>query len=351
MAALNRVVLGTSPILAGASGSMSFATALALNGATDTVEWIFRTYEAVTITHGGFRASTRTGTPPAYRLSFQGVSNGIPDGVIKGGGSPASATFTPPASTAWNNTFQWVQLANSYTTTPGELLSMVVDYSSGTVDGSNNLSFTTDINGFHGRNLFPYAIQNDAGSRTRTGQLPIFGYKSSTKSYGYPFSAINSTTFDNSGASRCLTFTLPFYCKIIGAVLRMSAPAAAKTFVIKIREGTTERATTGTIDTDDLRTNAQDSNVYEAYFTNTTPYTFLPGVQYNLCLETADASINLAMACAQANSAQDAAVNGDGNYYLSTYNGATYTPDTTQRPLTDLILSDISTGGLFVPVE
>src|SRR5262245_6559267 len=102
---------------------------LALNQSTDTMEFIWDSYDnGLVISRLGFRYGTRTGTPPTYRISLQGVDgSGLPDGTIKGGGSPASATFTPPADTSWNSTWQWINLSNTYTTANrGEKLATVI---------------------------------------------------------------------------------------------------------------------------------------------------------------------------------------------------------------------------------
>ena len=343
------MLLGTSPIPTGSSGAQTFSS-LAIDGATDTLEWVFQLEESVLITHVGFRPTLRTGTPPTLETGLMGQSSGIPDGTFKGGGSPASATFTPPASTAWNATWQWVALANAYQGSPGESLTSLVRYSSGTVDGSNNLSIASDSNGFHGRVALPYAIQNNAGSRTRSGQLPIFGYKSASKSYGFPFSVFNATAYssDSSPNERALAFTIPYGMgssfTIRKVRLRITTPAAAKNLRVDLYEGTSVLQTTGTLSSDNLRVNAQDSNILEAIFTDTTLAVLRPGTVYRVSLIPMSTASNIALVCAQANNAQDAAINGNGNYYLSTRAGAAWTDDLTQRPLVDVYLDTLVDG-------
>src|SRR5438105_4685448 len=93
-------------------GSSYVPTSFALDQTTDQIEYIFQAAEAITITRLGFRYGTRTGTPPTYQVSLQGVDGtGVPDGTVKGGGSPASATFTPPADATWDATWRWVTLS------------------------------------------------------------------------------------------------------------------------------------------------------------------------------------------------------------------------------------------------
>lgn len=349
MAAVN-LLLGTSPIWAGASGSITFVN-FTLDATTDTIEYIFQAPAAgIVITHLGFRYASRTGTVPTYRISLQGVTDGLPDGTIKGGGSPASATFTPPASTAWNNTWQWIALANSYTTVSrGEPLAIVIDYSSGTINASNCGQWSDSVNGFHGRVAFPYSIENNAGVRNRSSQQPLFGYKSASVTYGQPWNTFTQTQYSsNSNPNEYgMRFIMPdgsvSSYKVAGIRARITTPAAAKTFDMNLYEGTTLLQAI-TIDSDSLRINAQDSNVIDYYFDEATLSTLTPGTVYYASFLSNTTSSNLALAVAVANNAQDAAVNGDGNCWLATRNGGAWTETTSTRPLMDLILGDISGG-------
>jgi hypothetical protein len=346
MASLSRVVLGTGPVTFGAAGSMTYVTANAFDAATDANEWIVQAEEAATITHIGIKALARVGTPPTFRVSLQGVTGVplVPDGTVLGGGSPASGTYTPPASSAWNNTWQWIALTNSYTCTRGEVFAIVDDYSSGSIDASNTLSRHNGLNGFQGRVGFPLAITNNAGVRSRDSQLPIFGYKSATKSYGLPFSAPVTTSYssDSSPNEYALAFSLPLGSvtkyQIMGARLRMVTPAASKNFSVNLYEGTTLLQTTGTLSSDLFRIAATDSYV-EVYFTDTTLAELVPETVYRVSLLSLSTTSNIALGYFQFNDAQDAAINGDGRYYLSTRAGGAWTDFTTRRPLVDLILA------------
>src|SRR5262245_37730924 len=71
-----------------------------LNQSTDQLEFIFQAREGVQIRSLGIRLNTQT-LSPNYKISLQGVNaSGNPDGVIKGGGTPASAVFNP-TSLGW----------------------------------------------------------------------------------------------------------------------------------------------------------------------------------------------------------------------------------------------------------
>ncbi len=100
--------------------ALSFSN-FSLNQNTDQLEFVFQAPEAITITKLGYRYGVRTGTCPTYIHSLQGVgTDGNPDGAVKGGGSPASKTFTPPADTTFNGLFKYNTLDNAYTCARGE---------------------------------------------------------------------------------------------------------------------------------------------------------------------------------------------------------------------------------------
>lgn len=185
------------------------ATNFVLNANNDQMEYIFPADEAATLTRLGFRYGVRAGTPPTFKISLQGVdTSGHPDGTIKGGGTPASKTFTPPADTTWNGTWRWLTLDNAYVCTRGEMLSIVIAYDSGTIDGSNNSSFTQTVAMFQGGCI--YSIQNDAGSRTK-GDTACFGYGSAGTAYGRPTETIFATNFTSASTpdERGIKFTFP----------------------------------------------------------------------------------------------------------------------------------------------
>jgi len=183
-----------------------------VDASNEGVLWVFQAETADAITHIGFRYSLRTGTPPTYRVSLQGVSGatGFNDGTVKGGGTPASKTFTPHASTAWDGTVQWIALDTSYTPTRGEGLCAVIEYSSGTINGSNNSTFSYQIaNGPFGDNSsFPYSAINTGGTWARAIRNVIFGIGTAASRYGYPQQSIFTTAVTTSGHRSAMAFTM-----------------------------------------------------------------------------------------------------------------------------------------------
>lgn len=197
------------------SGITTFGN-FTLDASTDALELIHALppgAASYSITRIGVRVGTITGTTPTYRVSLQGVgTTGNPDGTVKGGGSPASKTFSPSALGWSNNSWNWLTLDNAYSGSPGERIATVIDYSSGTVDGSNNASFSSNLSTNYVNTQFPYVIQNNAGSRSRvTAGMPVMAWGTSGTAYGYPVASFTAQSY-NSGSTPdeyAMLFTLP----------------------------------------------------------------------------------------------------------------------------------------------
>ena len=284
------------PFMVVSTGAIQLRT---LDASTDAIEVIFQAVEDATITRLGVRLGAITGTTPTYRVSLQGVgTTGNPDGTILGGGTPASATFSP-SGLGWSaNTWHWITLDNSIAVTRGTFYAAVTDYSSGTVDGSNNASFTTVLSGTE---RFPYVINNNATVRARENGLAIFGYASATKTYGRPMQAhttisVTSGTTPDEVATK---FTLPAGCgdtyKILGVRFPMGATAGSS-FKVILYGGTdaTVANSTGavtevtvlqdvTVDSDFVST-ATNGDL-EVYFDETTLTTLYYGATYRLAIQ------------------------------------------------------------------
>jgi hypothetical protein len=346
-----------------AANPPTFGT-ITLDGSTDAAEWIFQAYEAATITHLGFRYGARALTPPTYRISLQGVTNATPDGTIKGGGSPASATFTPPADATWNGLWQWIALTNSYTVARGEMLAIVIAYASGTVNGTNNSSFTTRVN-LPTTQALPYAIENNAGSRTNQAQCPVFGYKSASMVYGNPWETSTLTQFssDSTPDEYALRFVVPAGLadtyKVRGIRITIRTPAASKTVLVTLydTDGTTALQTM-TWDGDTVSASASE-RIAEFFFDEVSLSTLTCGSVYRIGFAPQETSSGFALRTLDVESnAELAAFPGGTDWYLDTRtNGGAWTDDSTvnfRRPIAELILADITEpagggGTVYIP--
>lgn len=187
------------------SGNAPTLAVHALDANNDAVGFVFQAQAAATITRLGVKLGTITGTTPSYRISLQGITSAAaaePNGTIKGATNNALKVFSPSglgwAAGSWN----WLTLDETYTCTRGEVLSIVIDYSSGTVDGSNNATFAYNQTG-SSTTFAPRAMTNAAGTwSVQTAGMPIFGYGSAGTAYGRPLAAIGSVSLTSASSPR-----------------------------------------------------------------------------------------------------------------------------------------------------
>lgn len=357
-AKLNRIGLLCMTTMAGGPSFGNFN----LNQTTDQHEVIFQVPAGegnISITRLGIRLGAITGTTPTYKISIQGVdaSNGTPDGTIKGAGSPASKTFSP-SSLAWGaGSWNWLTLDNAYSASPGEILALVVAYDSGTVDGSNFASFTNTLTNTPLGSL-PYAIQNEAGTRTKQSTLPIFGWGSNSKAYGRPAESFANQTF-NSGTTPDeygFSFTLPAgwgdTFKIVGVELPYSFGGTGLTVLVSLYNGTTPLQTI-TVDSDIISSSSL-TRMLEIMFDESSLSTLTFGSTYRLAFAPQNAT-NSTLWILQVDAAADwDAWPGGQDFALATRtnSGAWSADDATRRIIGSLILSDITepSGGANVGI-
>jgi len=332
-----------------------FSTATVLDANTEKVGWCFSTDEAVTITRLGFRYGARAATPPTYRISIQTCdpSTGNPDGTPLGGGSPASATFTPPADTTWDGTWRWVTLSNSYAATRGQVLAIVVDYSSGTIDGTNNSSFTVRGTGLSGNLAFPYALVDTTGSWAKqSANTPIFGYSSASVTYGVPLEAVTLTQYhaNSTPDEFALKFTVPAAScatfQVVAARCLIRAGVAGTTVVATLYEGTTSRQT-ATWDTDLVSTTSASDLTLEVNFDESSLSDLPCGTAHYVGFAPSATSNSFALRTYDMDSNADLApFPGGSDFHLATRTDAgSWTEDSSvnfRRPVCELIIKDVT---------
>lgn len=319
-----------------------------VDASNEGVAWAFQAPRASAISKLWFRYGSRTGTPPTYRISLQSLgSTGLPDGTVLGGGSPASATFTPPASTAWDTTGQWITLNNTYTPTRGQVLCSVIEYSSGTIDASNFSSFGRSVQSFATINAtFPYAITNSVGTWTKTtgNAFPVFAVEDAIGIYGCPVINRHDTTETTSGRRQAAAITLP---STLGSTFVVRGVAfatgrlgsAAGTFKVCVWDASgTELASTGTWDADHQ---AGVTNTGSGEFLFTSSVTLNYGTKYYFGVESSGSPISVAGANLT-NAADRAAHPLGANRAWASWDGSSWTETTTRLPLLDLIFDDIT---------
>jgi hypothetical protein len=366
MTAANGFILPLMPRGWGSAGTGTFtAFSTVLDATTDKNAFIFQAEDAITITRLGVRLNAKTGTSPTYSINIQGVNtSGMPDGTIKGGGSPASATFTATSWTA--GTFNWVTLTNSYTCARGELLAIVVEYSSGTINTSNFITLTATVLFGDANNSFPSG-RNSTGSwttQTAGGRL-IFGYGSSSRAYGNPLQnattqAYNSGSTSPTGDEYAARFIIPtWFCSTykIRGLLMQTTFVAAQDMTWDLKEASSSSYGTAlqsvTLD-GDLAGPSPSNDSAIIIFDETTLSTLTAGTAYRLAQRPASTGSTNVYYIEVASSAdfQAMAPFGDEQVYLEkTNDGGSWTAVTNQRPLMSLILDDVTPpsggGGLL----
>lgn len=334
----------------------SFA-AHTVDATNDGVAFVFQARTADAITHLGFRYGARTGTPPTFIIALESAvaSTGAPDGTVLGGGTPASATFTPPADATWDGTWQWVALANSYAPTRGQLLCLTIRYSSGTIDASNLSTFTTDLTNIaEGDNTtLPYATRLTAGSWAKRTAPPCFGVRTASTRYGQIVqSYYNTRSASTVGHRRAMKFQLPSGIttsytlrgfRLCGSI----AGATGKNPVAGLWSagGVVQNVTLDSDVSGDAASDSYDGR--HVYFDESSLTSLTPGTDYYVGLEVADAvNGGVLLNGIQFASADDRLSLSLGtSCCLSSYDGSSWTDDATVRPLLELILEDMTASG------
>lgn len=341
-AAVNyRVGTHIGPLALGSASNVS------LNGSGIGVAFIVHAQTTTAITKVRFRYGARTGTPPAYVLTIEGVdASGNPDGTDKGGGSPTAKIFTPPADTTWDALYQEITLTNSYTPANcSELLAITIRYSSGTVDGSNLSSITRGISdGSAGSAGFPFASTLSAGSWTKQSVPITVAWTDGTTTFGTPIqSAYTTTTAGTNGHRSGMYFTLPsgfgttYTVKGLSYIGRTAAAGNTCKLAIWDEAGTVLASVT--LD-GDVNTSPANNRQTTHYFD--TPVTLSYGTKYYAGVEVLSSS-TVAMNGVNVGTANDMLAYPNGSTKgIATYNGSAWTDSTTIYPLCDLILSDIT---------
>ncbi len=334
-------------------------TNLTLDTSTTFLAFIVQAEEAATITELGFHQALLSGTSPTWKIGFQTRgADGEPDGTYLGGGSEQSASFT--ISGANDNSWIWITLDNSRAVTRGEILCIVIEYVSGTIDGSNNVSLSRTSQrtpaGFWG---FPYSANASAGSWTLQDDYPCWGMKTSSRSYGDMLDGAGQTTFDanDSPDEHGNAFTIPDgvseTAQIIGVgfVLDWNDLGAGNNLILALYNDTTLLQEVS-LEGRGGSIAAESGQMF--YFDEATLSSLNPGTQYIVSCRTDDTSVTISMRQDSFSAAQDLAgcslaLPGWSVAHAERTNGGAWGINTSEYMRMRLIIKDItepSGGGL-----
>lgn len=346
--------LGSS-VLGLFTGALSFSNHI-VDNAAEGVAWSIQAEETGAITHVGFRYGARTGTPPTYIIGLESpqTSDGKPNGTYLGGGSPASATFMPPADTTWDGKWKWIALSNSYTPTRGQFLMATIRYSSGTIDASNYSTFTTHATGVLGAGVqsYPVAWRNTSGTWAGQSSPAFIGLRTSSTRYGCIVeSYYNTRTASTVGRRVALEFSIPSSVCSSFTVrgLRFNgsiSSASGKAPIVGLwsASGVLQNVT---LDTEYDQFPTSTSSLHEYQFDESTLSTLLPDTTYYIGLEVADATSGGVLINGVGVSAADDLLCYPGGtaWRLATYDGSSWTTTTTVLPNVEIIFGSMAGGG------
>lgn len=327
--------------------SLNYAT-FSIDASDDAVAWMFQSKTSDPITHLGFRYGVRTGTPPAYLIALEGVSTSTPypDGTDVGGGSPTATSFTPPADTTWNSTWQWIALTNPYTPTIGQELALTIRYDSVTADtinSSNYSSFSTDSS--HLAIFRPLGVRATAGTWSARSFWPSFGYRTASGRYGnVAQSAYTTASASTAGHMKLLKFALPAAWgstfQLAGISCAVDLGSAGNNPSLVLLDSGHNEIQTHQLDADHGPVNNALVDLYFDGALDTLNYGDTYYVGFKVGASTAG---GVTLVGVQLAAADDRLAHPLGTgVCLTSYDGSTYTDDATVIPMVDLILADIT---------
>lgn len=308
----------------------------AIDATNDVLEFLFQAERADTLTHALLSVSA-IGTSATLTVELCNVSNGRAGGTVH-----ASGTFTPATG------INAVAFSSSYAVTIGQKLAIKVTCTSGPV----NVTFNTRMSNLGAESFWHAVTVNAGGAAAHAIGLCTFGYKSASRCYGWPVRAIDFADFssDSTPDEKALRFTEPSghgdTYQIAGVRALIRTPAAAKTIRITLYD--TDNSTVlqqVDVDTDDLHTAAVSGFYLTALFDEAVDLDY--GSTYNLSFAPQETSTALRLCLLQlpasaGSPAENTALMGGNWGYSSRTNGGSWTHDSTQVPVAELLIKDVT---------
>jgi hypothetical protein len=328
----------------------SGATNQVLNNSAHKIAFVFSARKTMTVNALGTRLGVITGTTPTYRISIQGLNaSGEPDGVVSSG---SDATFSPSALGWTNGTFNWVSVSGA-SITRGTLYAIVIEHSSGTIDASNNASFTLNASTTHPANFgLPYHLINTGAWAKQTNSEPVYGYRDATHTFGNPYVALTTTTLATNGHRFALkhAFAAGYgdTFRVRGIMVHAFHSPAAGTYKLGIWDASGTELVSVSHDSDVMSSTA--IRLCRGFFAGTLP-TLSFGTTYYYGFERVSSHSFQGRAIEVAASADLGAFPFGSGAVLSTWDGSAWTDVPTQVPPMTLYLDDITepSGGAGPP--
>jgi hypothetical protein len=217
---------------------------------------VFFVGSTITPTAVLLRLGTKTGTTPTYQVAIQGLNaSGQPDGT----NLCTPATFSPSSLSWADNSTRWITVSGASSLSPGTPYCLVVTYSSGTVDASNNASFTAVNTAIRPDNFTtPYYLSDaNVGTWTAAGNIaPVFGaVRDGSTTHGLMLaSSIVNGSLGAAGNRQANKFTLPSgvgqSIDVVGLTVQSITMPAGGSVILGIWDGAGTAIGSVTLDSD-----------------------------------------------------------------------------------------------------
>lgn len=274
------------------------STVFTIDATNDSIEICDKADRAISFTKIGFLYGSRTGTPVQHKIGVQGqnTTTGRANGVYKTGTGECSGTFTPPASTAWNDTFQYVNTTGTTcAVTPGESYCLLIN-PVGTPSGANSSSFAYAQSTVGDPDAITYSYTVDGGVATVRQNMPPYSLANSTNSIGFPYQSYDQNFFSSDSTpdeyGNRFVVDCPVGCTYtVGKASILSRiPDASKQFYVSLYSGTTQLQRV-TVDSSTMTTPTSNRS-YEIPFTSTPLSTLSCGTTYIIATQAVSLSMN-----------------------------------------------------------
>ena len=344
------------PLVAPFTATAASVSAHNLDATTDGCGWVTSAESTDAITKVGFLVGTRTGSGAiTYTVGLESVSTstGLPSGTyLQNGGNDCKTVITPATDSSWNNLWRTATLDYSYTPASiGEVFVPTVRYASG-VSGTEYLSIATHENATalgHATFSRPYAVRLTGGTWASQSSMPIFALYTASACYGRPYQSTYSTAIPSTAGRRIGTyFTMPaghgstfqlrgFNCY---AMISTAGGKTPKAGIWAASGGGTLQSII--LDVDQCRTTGSARNFIEVPFSSLVTLDY--GTAYYAGFEVVDATnAGITLYGTKYGSSDEIEAEPYGaDWCLGTYDGSSWTNDTTVRPYLELVPADIT---------
>lgn len=323
-----------------------FVDGYQINSVGSKIEWIKQIAATGSLTQIGFRYISTLGSgvdlePPTQRISIQGVdsSTGRANGLVQ-----TSATYRPQVDvidgpgSSWNQTWQWINVPSA-TVNVGQLIAIVIEYSSGPIRPPSSSYSGRILNTSSGTARFPYSHANGGFKDDRI----LVAYKVNGITYGWPIEDFSRTIYSGS-AMKGVKFRFDSdwadSFKIAGCTWQGEhASNTNATYSMRLYDGDTEIGRT-TVDADHSMEVGSRSQLHTVLFDESTLPELVPDHFYRLVIAADTTGIQMDVYHAPSQEDALAYPGGANLFFTEGSGGSNWSDDGAARPMIDLIVSE-----------